>query len=84
MKIFVMEEIHNKKRGHLVQQPVGWSSRAIVLGNFQYRDVLLAWPIVELLCLQQVQEGCLDNFVFAFHISFLSSAGVIEWCDGAG
>ena len=50
----------------------GWLGRAMVLGSFQYRGVLLLWHMVgrALLCLQQVRDGWAVFYIFLFHLVY--------------
>ena len=55
--------------------PCGWLGRAMVLGNFQCRGVLLLWHVVgqgpAVIAAGAVRVGCFFIFFFSSHLSYL-------------
>lgn len=69
--------VYNRQLVPLVQQPNGWSGQALVLGNFQYRDVLLVWLMVGQRTAVLAAGACGAIWIFFFRLSrifFLSPA----------
>ena len=63
-----------------------WLGRAMVLGSFQCRGVLLLWHMVGhgMLCLQQVRDGWavfVYSFISSILSSFSSASSVGRWLD---